>query len=344
MKAFQVKGPQQFGVESIAIPPLGDNEVSVKVAHAGICGSDLHIIHGQNAFVQYPRIAGHEFSGFVNQVGQKVSGLKVGDRVTVDPVINCGTCYPCSIGRPNVCVSLQVIGVHRDGGLSEYINAPAVNVYKLPDSITLSQGALIEPYTVALNVLSRMTPFEGDKLLVYGAGVIGLTIVQVAFALGLRNIAVTDVIDSRLETAKSLGASHVINSRIQDLEAFIMEWTDDVGVPLIADAACIPELLPEMLRFACPAGRIGLLGFSATPSDLAQLEVIRKELSLVGSRLNNKKFPDVIKMLESGRLDTSSLISHRVKIDDMPDVIQLIEQQPQNVRKVLVGFDVETVA
>lgn len=336
MKAFQVRGPHEFSVEQVEAPAVAPGEVRVAVAYAGICGSDMHIIHGQNAFVRFPRITGHEFAGIVEQTGEQVTELKVGDHVCIDPVINCGDCYPCRIGRPNVCTRLQVLGVHRDGGFSELVSVPAANAHRLPAGIPLEHAALVEPYTIALNVLDRMQVFPGDAVLIYGAGVIGLTVVQMARALGLTDITVTDVIEDRLETARRLGATRTLNGRTQDVEAMMRKVTGGEGVPLIVDAACIPELLPQMARIASPAGRIGLLGFSATPSDLVQLEVIKKELTLVGSRLNNRKFPRVLELMASGGLDVQALISHRIPFADMPSAITLIEEHPEQTRKVLV--------
>ncbi|MBC3949683.1 Zn-dependent oxidoreductase [Pseudomonas folii] len=336
MKAFQVRAPFEFGLAQVEVPQVAPGEVKVDVAYAGICGSDMHIIHGQNAFVRFPRVTGHEFSGVVREVGEGVEHLKAGDRVCIDPVISCGTCYPCRINRPNVCTKLQVIGVHRDGGFSEQVCVPAGNAHRLPDSMSLSHAALVEPYSIALNVLDRMQVHPGDSLLIYGAGVIGLTLVQMARALGLTDITVTDVIDARLETAKALGASHTLNGQAVDVEATMRELTHGEGVPLIVDAACIPSLMPQMVRLASPAGRIGLLGFNATPSDLVQLEMIKKELTLVGSRLNNRKFPKVIELIASGKLQVQELVSHQVSFDEMPAAIDLIEHYPEQTRKVLV--------
>ncbi|SDG45967.1 L-gulonate 5-dehydrogenase [Onishia taeanensis] len=336
MKAFQVSAPQDYRLVDTAAPAASPGEVLVSVAFAGICGSDMHIIHGDNAFVRFPRITGHEFAGLVEAVGEGVEGVAVGDRVCIDPVISCGECYPCRIGRPNVCTALEVIGVHRNGGFEERVNVPAGNVHRLPEGLGLDAAALVEPYTIAANVLSRMQPHPGDRLLILGAGVIGLTILQVARAQGIEDITVSDVIDARLETARELGATRTLNGAEQDVEAEVAALTGGEGMPLIADAACVPALLPQMLRMASPAGRIGLLGFNPTPSDLVQLEVIKKELTLVGSRLNNRKFPEVIELMASGRLDPLALVSHRLPFDDMPGAIEMIDHHPESARKVLI--------
>lgn len=336
MKAFQVKAPHDYQVVDIDTPTANAGEVLVRVAFAGICGSDMHIIHGDNAFVRFPRITGHEFAGVVESLGDNVEGVAVGDRVCVDPVISCGECYPCRIGRPNVCSSLEVIGVHRDGGFEELVAVPAANVHRLPDHIGLDAAALVEPYTIAANVLDRMQPHPGDRLMILGAGVIGMTILQMALAKGIKDVIVTDVINERLAAAKELGATHIFNSREHDIEKEVLALTQGEGVPLIADAACVPALLPQMLRLASAAGRIGLLGFSVQPSDLVQLEVIKKELTLVGSRLNNRKFPEVLGLMASGQLDPLALVSHRLPLSDMPSAIDMLDHRPEEVRKVLI--------
>lgn len=336
MQAFEVSAPHAFAVGDQPAPSAAPGEVVVDVAFAGICGSDMHIIHGDNAFVQFPRITGHEFAGVIRAVGEGVDAARIGERVCIDPVVNCGKCYPCRICRPNVCSAMQVIGVHRNGGFAEQVSVPAANAHPLPDSLDLDAAALVEPYSIAANVLSRMDPQPGDRLLVIGAGVIGLTVLQMARAIGIDEIIVTDILDERLATARELGASHTINGRNEDLEQAVLAATDGEGIPLIADAACIPAMLPVMLRMACAAGRIGLLGFSPTPSDLIQLEVIKKELTLVGSRLNNRKFPEVIAQIAAGRLDPKALISHRVALTEMPGAIELLDNHPEQARKVLV--------
>lgn len=172
--------------------------------------------------------------------------------------------------------------------------------------------------------------------MILGAGVIGMTILQMALAKGIEEVIVTDVINERLAVAKQLGATQVFNSREQDVEKEVLALTQGEGVPLIADAACVHALLPQMLRLASPAGRIGLLGFSAQPSDLVQLEVIKKELTLVGSRLNNRKFPEVLELMASGQLDPLALVSHRLPLNDMPSAIDMLDHRPEEARKVLI--------
>lgn len=337
MKSLVIQEPNKFELIEKAIPECDEHSVVVKVAFAGICGSDMHILHGNNPFVVYPRISGHEFSGVVAQVGSQVSHLNTGDHVVVDPVINCGHCRPCRNGRTNCCLNLQVIGVHQDGGFSEYQVVPATNVYPISKAVPLQQAALVEPYTIAANVFERLKPCDGDSVLIYGSGVIGLTLVQVAKVLGIPSIVV-DIVDEKLAVAKQLGAHKVINSRKEDVEAVIMEMTRGEGIPLVVDAACIPSLVPQIMRLAAPAGSVCLLGFLSEPSELMQMEVIKKELTIVGSRLNNKMFAKVIPWIESGQLNTEAIVSHQFAFGDFSSAVKQLENSPESTRKVLLAF------
>jgi len=182
-----VSSPGVLDLQAATEPAsLGPGEVLVGVERAGICGSDMHILHGSNPFARYPRVIGHEFAGHVVQVGPGVEGLAAGDRVVVDPVVPCGHCYPCRIGRPNVCGNLQVLGVHRDGGFRDHATVPAANCVKLPPDLPIELATLAEPFAVAANVLSRTGIGADDTVLIYGAGTVGLTVLQVARLHGAR--------------------------------------------------------------------------------------------------------------------------------------------------------------
>ena len=179
MKSIVIRQPNELKVEERDRPEPAPGEVRVKVKLAGICGSDSHIYRGHNPFAQYPRVIGHEFYGIIDAVGDGVLDRKVGQRVSVDPVISCGHCYPCSVGKPNVCTSLVVLGVHRDGGFSEYVVVPAQNCWLVPDTVPDRHAVMVEPFTIAANVTGQVKPTAQDIALVFGAGPMGLTTIQV---------------------------------------------------------------------------------------------------------------------------------------------------------------------
>ena len=337
MKVVFIAEPHSLEIKEMPTPEAGKGEVLLRVRAAGICGSDMHIYHGTNPLAKYPRIIGHEFAGEIAALGEGVEGFSVGDRVTVDPVTSCGECYACSIGRRNVCERLEVFGVHRDGGFAEYVALPASNLHKVPASWSFEKAALVEPFTIAANVLSRTECAGSDKLLIMGAGPIGQVILQAARRLGTA-CAVSDIVGVRLEKARRLGAELTVNPKEASLEEAIGAWTGGKGVPLIIDAVGSPDLFPSLLRMASPAGRIGLLGFSKEPSPFVQLEAVRKELSIFGSRLNRNKFPEVISWFEEGLVEPELLVSHRFPFVQAKEAMEFIQEHPSEVCKVILEF------
>jgi L-gulonate 5-dehydrogenase len=335
VKAVFVKEPRSLEVVTLPEPSPGTGEVLVRVRAAGICGSDMHIYHGTNPLAKYPRVIGHEFAGEIAALGEGVRGFSASDHVTVDPVTSCGECYPCSVGRRNVCTRLAVFGVHRDGGMAEFIAVPAANAHVVPKSWSWEKAVMTEPFSIAANVLSRTECTARDRMLIMGAGPIGLTVLMSAVLLGAR-VAVADILDSRLETARSLGAERVFNSKTQNLEEEVPKWSAE-GVPLIVDAVCIPEIFPSLLRMASPAGRVAHLSFAERPAAVSPLEITKKELSIIGSRLSCNMFPRVIEWFGRG-LEPEKLISHSFPFTKVRDAFSLIEEKPLETCKVVLTF------
>lgn len=211
MKSIVIQQPNQLVIEARPRPQPGAGEVRVKITLAGICGSDSHIYRGHNPFAKYPRVIGHEFFGVIDAVGEGVDPSRSGERVSVDPVISCGHCYPCSVGKPNVCTSLVVLGVHRDGGFSEYATVPAKNAWRIPDAIPDKHAVMVEPFTIAANVTGQANPGEQDVALIYGAGPMGLVTVQALKGVyKVKQVIVVDRIDERLAMAQRSGADWVL--------------------------------------------------------------------------------------------------------------------------------------
>ncbi|MDR3440252.1 Zn-dependent oxidoreductase [Telmatospirillum sp.] len=336
MKSLVVEHPGLLVLADRGVPEPGPGEVRLRVERAGICGSDVHILHGSNAFARYPRVIGHEFYGRVDAVGDGVA-VAAGTRAVVDPVISCGHCYPCSVGRPNVCVELQVLGVHRDGGFSEFCLVPAANLHVIPDCITDEQAPLIEPFSVAANITDHTGVFDQDVALVYGAGAIGLTIVQVLkYVHGVKTVIVTDRIDERLVAAQANGADRVINTAHRGLADALA--ADGIRPTLVIDAACHPAILGEAIEIASPAARIGMMGFSTDPCTIIQQKITSKELSIHSSRLNSHKFAKVIDWVASGRLHPERLITHRFPVADFEAAFDAFEHHPTECCKVLLSF------
>ena len=337
MKSIVIQKPNELVIEERSVPTPAAGEVRIKIKLAGICGSDSHIYRGHNPFAKYPRVIGHEFFGVVDAVGEGVDEARLGERVSVDPVISCGHCYPCSVGKPNVCTSLVVLGVHRDGGFSEYAAVPAKNAWVIPDAIPDKHAVMVEPFTIAAQVTGHVSPTEQDVALVYGAGPMGLTTVQALKGVyNVKQVIVTDRIEERLAMAEKSGADWVINNG----KASLQEALEEKGVKptLIIDAACHPSILQEAVSLASPAARIVMMGFSSEPSQIVQQGITGKELSIFSSRLNANKFPVVIGWLEKGLIDPDKLITHAFDYHHVTDAIELFEKDQRQCCKVLLTF------
>ncbi|MBN3229275.1 Zn-dependent oxidoreductase [Pectobacterium brasiliense] len=338
MKSIVIQQPNSLVIEERPIPQPAAGEVRVKVKLAGICGSDSHIYRGHNPFAKYPRVIGHEFFGVIEAVGEGVEASRLGERVSVDPVVSCGHCYPCSIGKPNVCTSLVVLGVHRDGGFSEYAAVPAKNAHIIPDEIPDEFAVMVEPFTISANVTAQVKPTEQDVALIYGAGPMGLTSVQVLKGVfNVKEVIVVDRISERLDMALHSGADRVINnaslSLKDELEALNIKPT------LIIDAACHPSILQEAITIASPAARIAIMGFSSEPCQVSQQGITSKEISIFSSRLNANKFPIVIEWLKAKRIDPEKLITHRFDYQEVVQAIEVFEKDQKRCCKVLLTFN-----
>lgn len=338
MVAVVVEEPRRLALVQEPEETPGPGEVQVRIARAGICGSDIHILHGSNPFARYPRIIGHEMAGHVSAVGAGVTVVAVGDQVVIDPVIACGHCYPCRIGRPNVCGNLQVIGVHRDGGFRQSMVVPEANALKVSPRLSPALAALAEPLSIAANVTSRAGISADDTVLIFGAGTVGLTVLQVAKMHAGRCIVV-DIDGARLDRAQGFGADRIINSRETDVARAVATEHEGLGPSLVIDGAGVPALLDLACRVASPAGRIGLLGFTTEPSAIVQQMVVAKELTLVGSRLNRRLLPEVISWLESGRLKPEAMITQTFAAGDARAAFDLVETHPDQTIKVQLAFD-----
>lgn len=314
-----------------------DDEVLIKVKSGGICGSDMHGYHGTSPFINYPVIPGHEFAGEVVEVGSGVTGIAVGDHVSVDPVVTCGECYACKSGRYNVCSSLEVRGVHRDGGFREYVAVPEASCHKIDKNIPWEVACLVEPFTIASQSLTRGAVSKDDIVYVAGAGPIGLTILLTAKSAGA-TVIIADISDKKLERAKSIGADYVINSKNSSLEKFIEEHDDIEGITLAVDAVGHPSIIEGILPNMMPTGRVVLLGFLKEPSNFVQMEVTKRELDVKGSRLSCNKFPIVVDCIEREMFDPRKIISHKLPFTDIGDAIKLLISKPDDCCKIVLEF------
>ncbi len=338
MKAIEVIEPGKIHITQKEMPELiNDTDVLVKTKAAGICGSDIHIYHGTNAVATYPRVIGHEAVGEVYKVGSKVKNVSVGDRVILEPIEYCGTCYACRMGRPNVCETLKVRGVHSDGGFAEYFRAQEDKLHVLPEKIEWAQAVMIEPFSIGAQVCFRGDVKKDDVVLIFGAGPTGLAVLENAKHLGAVTI-VADINDSRLENAKAYGADYVINPNVVDAKAEVEKITEGMLANVVVDAVGTPKILSDAVYMTSVAGRIVSMGFLNAEAGINMLEITKKEISLVGSRLQTYQFAKCVEYFKDNDVKLASLITHQFEYNSVEEAIKLIEEKPEEVGKVILTF------
>ena len=339
MKAVQIASPEQLKIVDVEKPVIDNrNNVLIRMTAAGICGSDVGIYHGTNAAATYPRIIGHEMVGRVAEIGASVTGLKVGDRVIVNQVTSCGECYPCRMGRGNVCDHLAVRGVHIDGGYQEYIAVPEADCYLLPDSLSDEDAVMIEPTTIAIQSCTRAQLEKDDMLLILGAGALGSTILKIARQM-CDHIIVADILDNKLEAAKENGAKYTIHVLKEDLEEKVREYTNGRGATVSIDASGTSDSLMKLLRATGNAGRVMVMGFSTAPIEINQFLITSKELDVRGSRLQNKRFGDAIRLIQEGKLDLKGSVSHTFPLSKAQEAFDFVDSRDPSIRKIVLTFD-----
>lgn len=339
MKAVQIVKPYELKVIDVEMPVIDEkNNVLIKMTAAGICGSDVGIYHGTNAAATYPRIIGHEMVGKVAEIGSSVKNLKVGDRVIINQVTSCGHCYPCRIGRGNVCDHLAVRGVHIDGGYREYMAVPESDCYVLPDSLSDEDAVMIEPATIGIQSCTRAELVKDDMLLIYGSGALGSSILKTA-RLICDHIIVADIQDDKLETAKKNGAAYTINTLKEDLQEKVKEYTHMRGATVSIDAVCSKDSLTQLLQATGNAGRVMTMGFSTSPTEITQFAITSKELDVRGSRLQNKMFGKAIELIDEGKLDLSGSVSHTFPLIRAQEAFDFVDSHDPSIRKIVLTFD-----
>lgn len=339
MKAVRVTEPFKIEIVDIEKPVITkEDDVIIRVTSGGICGSDIGIYNGTNSLATYPRIIGHEFGGIVTEVGSKVTSVQVGDKVAVDPVVSCGNCYACKTGRHNVCSTVEVIGVHRDGGFTEFVKADEKNIHKFHTDFDQSLLGIVEPYTIGMEINNRAHITGDDKVLIMGSGPIGICAMQVAKSRGAK-VMMTDLVSSRLEKAKKMGADETVLVSQENLEERIHDFTDGEGMPVVIDTVCVPASFEQSVQLACPAGRVVVIGLKDKPSQIIMADITKKELTIVGSRLNCNCFDQVIELFEHGSVQPEELKTAEFNYKDIQKAFDMIKEEPEKVLKVVVKFE-----
>ena len=338
MKAIKFAEPWKVDCVDQAMPEPKEGEALIKIHCAAVCGSDIGAFRGTNGLVSYPRVIGHELSGEIVSIpsdpAQNPKGLKVGDRVAVDPYIYCGHCYACSIGRTNCCTSLKVLGVHVDGGMCEYFCHPANLLVKLPEGMSYEMGSLAEPLTIALHGIHRGGLKAGEYVAILGAGPIGLYAGMAAEAYGAHAIII-DIVQERLDFAKQMGVEYIINSKEVNAVEKVMEITGE-GAQLVMECSGANPAIRQTFDLVSNAGRITLTGWPKKETSLPTDVITQKEIDIRGARTSAGEFEEALDLINSRKVDMMKILTKTVTMDEAPDTIVDIEKNPGNYMKVVV--------
>lgn len=337
MKTVWIEEPFKIEVTDTQMPEPKEGEALLKVLYCGICGADVASYTGNQPFTTYPRIPGHEFSAQIVSIPENEKGLKAGDIVTANPYFNCGTCYSCKRGYVNCCTDNQTMGVQRDGSFREYITMPVARIYD-GKGLSAKELALVEPFTISYHALHRAPVKPGDKVLVVGAGPIGLFALIAAKAQGAE-VYVADVLDGRLEKAMHFGAAGVINSSKTDIKEEAMKITNGNGFDVCVEACGLSVTFLACIDCAAFAANIILIGNGKKETTFLHSVLLKKELNVFGSRNSYAKdFMAVIDLIASGEVKVLDMVSDIYPIDRADEAFKALANNDGSLAKVLVDM------
>lgn len=341
MKAAVMHSTREISIETLPVPEIAHDEVLIKVMAVGICGSDLHYYsHGRigKYVVEKPFILGHECSGEIAAVGSSVTRFAVGDRVAVEPGVTCGHCEACKEGRYNLCPDVQFLATPPvDGAFVQYIKMRQDFVFSIPDSLSFEDAALIEPFSVGIHAASRTKLQPGATIAIMGMGPVGLMAVAAAKAYGAGAIIVTDLEPIRLEAAKKLGATHVINIREQDPQNEIKSITSGRGVDAAWETAGNPAALQSALASLRRGGKLAIVGLPAQNEIPLNVPFIAdNEIDIYGVFRYANTYPKGIQFLASGIVDTKHLVTDKYSLEETQEAMERALNFKSEALKIIV--------
>lgn len=326
-KAFDVVAGREIG------PSAG--EVRLDVGFVGICGTDMHIYHGvMDKRVGPPQVIGHEMSGVIAELGEGVDGFKVGDRVVVRPLDYCGACPACDAGFSHVCHNLKFMGIDTPGALQSSWTVKARTLHKLPDNVSMEQGALIEPLSVACHDVTRSRLAAGEKAVVLGGGPIGQLIAQVAKGIGAE-VLISEVSDVRRAFAEQSGV-RTVNPAEEDLNAVVKDWTGGKGADVVFEVTGVAPAVNSMTEIAAVRGRICMVAIHAEAPPVNLFHFFWKELEMVGARVYEAAdFDQAIKMVANGDLNLDPFITSVNSIQDVATAFASMDGNPAGMKALI---------
>lgn len=341
MKALTLKEYGKFVYGDVPDPQIEENEVLVAVKACGICGSDVHGMDGSTGRRLPPVIMGHEAAGTIAQVGARVKGWSVGDRVTFDSTIWCGECWRCRRGEINLCEHRRVLGVscadyRRNGAFAQYVAVPQHILCRIPAEVSFSHAAMTEPLAVAFHAVRLARPEVGESAVVVGAGMIGLLIIQVLRASGCGTIVAFDIDRNKLRRARELGADLGLDSSSPESVQQVLQRTEGRGADFALEAVGISAAVGSALSAVRMGGRVVLVGNLSPRIELALQTVVTRQLTLLGSCASQGEYPASLDLIARGRVNVESFISARAPLSEGAAWFDRLYRQEPGLMKVIL--------
>jgi L-iditol 2-dehydrogenase len=331
--------PGKIAFNEIQIPGVNENELLIKIMRIGVCGSDIHVYHGKHPYTSYPIVQGHEVSGEVAAIGGNVKNFKIGEKVTIQPQVVCGKCYPCTHGNYHICDELKVMGFQTTGTASEYFAVDASKVLKLPENLSFDEGAMVEPLAVAAHALSRGGDVNGKKVLVFGAGPIGNLVAQTAKGLGAVSVMIVDISNFRLDKARQCGIEFCVNTKEQEIGKAVLDNFGPDKADLILECIGMNQTISQAISIARKGTDIIVVGvFGDKPTvDLGLVQ--DRELRLIGTLMYQEKdYIQAIKLIEQGKVQLKTLITNHFAFKDYLKAYEYIEEKKDQAMKIIIDI------
>ena len=330
MRAVVIDAPGRIRVDNVPDPTPRPDEVLVRVGACGICGTDLHIIDGDSPLARYPVIPGHEFAGEVVALGYDIAqsngngeaNITVGSRVAIDPNLYCGHCDLCRTGHENLCLNYAALGVTTNGAIAQCVAVPMASAYLLPNSMSLREGALIEPVSCAVHGMHSLNPRSGDTFLIVGAGTMGLLLLQLALRGGASRVAMVDVNMQRLASAEELGATRTYN----DIERTLKD--EPLGFNCVIDATGVPAVIENAFMAVKRGGKFMVFGVASNEAriSLSPFRIYNDEITIVGSMAILFSFQAALDLISSGVINTQAMLTEALPLQDFSRALDMVRK------------------
>lgn len=330
--------PGEIIFKEVPLPELKDNQVMVKIMNIGVCGSDIHVYHGKHPFTSYPVTQGHEVSGEITELGRDVEGLHIGQKVTIEPQVYCGNCYPCRHGKYNLCEELKVMGFQTTGTASEFFAADASKVTPIPDEMSFEEGAMVEPLAVAVHGIKQAGDVNGMNIAVIGAGPIGNLVAQAARGMGAAKVMVTDVSSLRLEKAKECGIDACINTMEKDFGEAMLETFGQDKADIIYDCAGNNITMGQAIKYARKGSTIVLVAVFAGMAEIDLAVANDHELDIKSTMMyRHEDYIDAIRLVTENKVQLKPLISKTFPFKEYLKAYQYIDNNRETTMKVIIN-------